>query len=240
ERYRFIMTANNITDINDLEVGRELLMPFVVKHTVVANESLSSISKLYFHSTKQVKVIQEYNGLPTSAAALGVKLLIPIVDKDTLDVRKKSPMPRGAAATATADETPPEEAKSKDPPLAAMPSDEPGDKSPGARIRRAVKQYHAGDFDQACRDLERLLGEPRLARDDRLRVIEYCGYCAVAYGDMGPARDYFRRWLEMRPDVQLDPVFTSPKIRTAVEEARKDIQRARGPEQPPPVTGDHD
>jgi hypothetical protein len=70
-------------------------------------------------------------------------------------------------------------------------------------------------------------------------VIEYCGYCAVAYGDMGPARDYFRRWLEMRPDVQLDPVFTSPKIRTAVEEARKDIQRAQtGGQAAPQATND--
>ncbi len=240
ERYRFIMTANSITDINDLEVGRELLMPFVIKHTVAANETLATISKLYFHSTKQAKAIQEYNALATTTAAPGVKLLVPIVDKDTLDVKKKAPMPKGAAATPVADETPPDEPKSKDPPLAAVPGDEPSDKSPGARIRRAIKQYHAGEFDQACRDLERLLGEPRLARDDRLRVIEYCGYCAVAFGDMGPARDYFRRWLEMRPDVQLDPVFTSPKIRTAVEEARKDIQRAQAAAQPPAVTGDGD
>ena len=241
ERYRFIMTANGITDINDLEVGRELHMPFVIKHTVAANESLASIAKLYFRSTKQAKLIQEYNALPTATVALGAKLLVPVVDKDTLDVKKKSPMPKGAAVTAPADEAPPpEEPKAKDPPLAAMPSDEPSDKSPGARIRRAIKQYHAGDFDEACRDLERLLGEPRLARDDRLRVIEYCGYCAVAFGDMGPARDYFRRWLEMRPDVQLDPVFTSPKIRTAVEEARKDIQRSQAASHEPVATGDGD
>jgi hypothetical protein len=214
-------------------------MPCVIKHTVAANESLSSIAKLYFRSTKQVKLIQEYNGLATATAALGTKLLVHIVAKHTLEVKKKAPMPKGAAASAVTDDQPADD-KGKDPPLAAVPSDEPGDKSPGARIRRAVKQYHAGDFDEACRDLERLLGEPRLARDDRLRVIEYCGYCAVAYGDLGPARDYFRRWLEMRPDVQLDPVFTSPKIRGAVEEARKDIQRAQAATQPPPVTGGTD
>src|SRR5262249_3846510 len=147
--------------------------------------------------------------------APGTALLIPVFDKETVDLKKKAPMPKGAGAGF--DEPAPEasEAKGKtpDPPLAAVPNDDPNDKSPGARIRRALRQYHAGDFDPACRDLERLLGEPRLSRDERVKVIEYCGYCAVAFNEPGPARDYFRRWLEMRPDVQLDPVLTSPKIR---------------------------
>jgi len=243
ERFRAIMAANGIAEYNDLEVGRELTMPFVIKHTVGANESLSSITKTYFHNTKQMKAVQEYNLLATNNVALGTTILVPVFDKDTIDVKKKAPMPKGSGATAAVEEAPPEAAdkpKGMDPPLAAV-SDDPTDRSPGARIRRAVKEYQTGDFDPACRDLERLLGEPRLTRDDRLRVIEYCGYCAIAFNEPGPARDYFRRWLEMKPDVQLDPVLTSPKIRAAVEDARKELQRtaqasaqATPPTDPPP------
>ena len=96
-----------------------------------------------------------------------------------------------------------------------------------AAQRKAVKGYQAGEFDEACRDLERLLGEPRLNKDERARVVEYCGYCAVAFNDPGAARDYFRRWLEIKPDVRLDPITTSPKIRDALDEAKADIKRAQ-------------
>ncbi len=237
ERYRFIMTANGITDINDLEVGRELIMPFVLKHTVAASESLAGITKLYFHGTKQMKLLQEYNALASTSVTPGTKLLVPIVDKDTLDLKKKSPMPKGAATTPAPDETVDPEKRPADPPLAAVPPpEEANDKTPAARIRRAIKQYHAGEFDESCRDLERLLGEPRLNRDERTRVIEYCGYCAVAFDQNGPALDYFSKWIEMKPDAQLDPVFTSPKIRKVVDEARRELARKKAPEPSPAVT----
>lgn len=229
ERYRFIMQTNGLTD-NNVEIGHELLMPFVIKHTVAANESLSAIAKLYYHSTKQMKALQEYNDLASSSVTLGTKLLIPIADKDTLDIKKKAPMPSGAATTAAPEE--PDEKKPVEPALAAVPVAE-DEKSPAARIRLATKEYDAGEFDEACRVFERLSGDPKLSRDEKVVVIQHCGYCSIALDQPGPALDYFVTWLEMKPNVQLDPVFVSPKIRNAVDEARKVLARRKAREVPP-------
>ncbi|MBC7794859.1 MAG: hypothetical protein H7Z43_14230 [Clostridia bacterium] len=114
------------------------------------------------------------------------------------------------------------------PPTPAADAPVTEEDSPNKRMHIAIKSYADGFYDDACRELEHLLGEPRLGNDERASVIEYCGYCAVAYGNTGAARDYFRRWLELKPNIQLDPIKTSPKVQDAVEQARRDIRNPSG------------
>lgn len=233
ERFRALMEANGIKNAQDLEVGRELLIPFHLKHTVQQGQSLAEIARLYYRSTRQAKLLQEYNALPNANLEPGKKLVVPIFDRAALDLKARGPVPAPAplaAASAPAEgpkpQTPPPVATEQavTPTPSAQPSAAPAPASVAAkpaneldRLRGSVERYRVGDFDEACGEFERLVTADDLTRAERVVVIQHLGFCAVAQGDEAAAQDYFRKWLELAPGARLDPISTSPKILAVFE-----------------------
>jgi hypothetical protein len=100
-----------------------------------------------------------------------------------------------------------------------------------ATLAAALSDLQHGEFARACPALERLLAARGPGAMERAPLLRHLGVCAVAFGDNGAARDYFRKWLELVPSAQLDPVATSPKILRAFNEARaaaSDSRRSTG------------
>lgn len=214
-----VMTGNAITDPRNLEVGKELIIPHEIRHVVKPGETVSTLAREYYRSTKQARLILECNGLSGEQLKVGSVVYVPIFEKEKqTPVEKSAPVAKSAAVDEPAPvvEAPPPE-------VVPVAESAPADDSIPKRVRAAVKSYRDGDYDEGCRELQRLLVDPRLANTERATVIEHCAYCEVAYGNVGVARDYFRSWLALKPDATLDQITTSPKVLDALDQARRDI-----------------
>ncbi len=200
DRYKAVMLFNDIKDVAQLAAGQELLMPFHLYHVVQAGESPSSISRRYYRTTRNANLLSEYNRVNNLRA--GQKIVVPIFDRATLEAKS-----RKAALVNKATPTPEPVTRVKEP--AAKPQ---ATADTRRHLQSAVARYQAGEFDEACLDLEGLLEDLTLEGADKLLVIQHLGFCAVAHGDNAAAADYFRNWIELDPKAGLNPITTSPKI----------------------------
>lgn len=251
-----VMTGNAITDVRNLEVGRELTIPYEQKHTVKAGETVSELARTYYKSARQgAQLIRECNGLDGESLKVGSTVYVPLFEKPAAKTSVREPAvattgatgptgatgstdptgvtgptgstgPTGATGptdptgtTGTTEPTVPNDATGT-PPAPPPPAETD---SPAKRVKLAIKGYRDGDYNEACSELQRLLVDTRLGTDERATVLEHCGYCEVAFGNTGVARDYFRSWLMLRPDVTLNQITTSPKILDALDQARRDL-----------------
>jgi LysM repeat protein len=220
DRHKAIMQFNSIKNASDLAVGQGLLMPFHLFHSTKSGETLSSISRRYYRTTRRAGALKTYNDVDTLKA--GQRLAIPIFDAATVDVKS-----RRYNATAT-------KAKAAPPPL--QPSSMSREDAQ-ARLARGVSGFHAGLFEEACPDLDVILEANALDDAGEAQLFMYLGFCAVAFDDDEAARDYFGQWLDRDPKAQLDQVRTSPKILKAFYEAsearRKKLDDTEGGEAGP-------
>ena len=99
-----------------------------------------------------------------------------------------------------------------------------------ASLGRVEQQLREARFEEALADLRALRGRLPRAGDSpragaervRLEVLTATAY--VAYGDEAAARASLRRALDVDPQLAFDPGRTSPKLRRALEAARREAQ----------------
>ena len=119
-----------------------------------------------------------------------MRIVVPIFDSSTVDVKSRRYNP---ASRSTAQKAPPPD---REAPLSREQAAE--------RLRRAVAGYETGSFDDSCEELDYLLQANVLAGGEKIVLIKYLGFCAVAYDDSEAAADYFRKWIELEPKASLD------------------------------------
>ena len=224
ERDKALIEANNIKN-GSIDKGQEIILPFLLKHIVKNNESMSQIAQRYYRTTRKTNMLKAYNDVELTQP--GQKILVPIFDKtvnELKELRKVSikAKPTVTAATNTDDKrteasgvngespgyNPPELPPLPDRPRVPMP------RAPSAfrqALDQAAQDYHRGAYGQACPEFETILGKLDNI-DERIVAIQYLGFCAIAYDDTRAAEDYFRKWLEIDQSADLDPISTSPKI----------------------------
>jgi LysM repeat protein len=326
DRFKLLAQENGIKDPADLEVGTELLVPFVLRHVAEAGDSWSKIAQRYYRNTHRAALVKDYNAGVTALSA-GDKVLVPIFDRATVDAASRRPA-KATAKGATPGKTPPptpaktETSKTaaagpvrspaapaatptgKTPPggtspahvatpaavspasaasptsmpaasptapgttpttvqPAPAPGTTPSPATPGGAtaaataaaapdaaarpptpphsaavelvrglsptalhtlVLRAVDEYKRAEFEVACGKLEAALGAEVLPLPDRAITVSYLGFCAIAAGDRGAAMDYFKKWLELDPKAELDPVTTSPKILAVFQEVAESVR----------------
>ncbi len=217
-RYTVLMRQNNLKSASDIDAGRELLMPFHLTHVVQNGDTLAGLAQRYYRNSKQAALIKEYNSLGDTLKS-NQRLTIPVFDSNTVALKERHPTPLAAAAAKVPPAivppaTPPAAAKEGTPvaSIVVMPGADALVVEAQARLEASIQTYQAGEFEVGCPGLETLLKENRVAGNDRAALFKYLGFCAVAYGDLQGARDYFRTWIELAPKASLDPVQTSPKI----------------------------
>jgi hypothetical protein len=106
-------------------------------------------------------------------------------------------------------------------------------------LSRGVQQVDEGDFERAIVTLEPVAR--RLAPSggpDAVQAFLYLGIAQLALDQRKEALLSFRRALDLDPDLTLSPDFFSPKVRGALEEARRERnEAARAAGLPPSGTG---
>lgn len=205
DRYKILARHNGIKEGQELDAGAELLLPFHITYTVAAGDSFSAISKRYYRNTRMAGTLRDYNG-GTAELHPGDKLVVPIFDRATLDVRSKGPPPAPKGTGKPPSKTQSTRIAHKEPAAAAA-----NKQFDDAALKTAVGTYLAGDFGDAADELSDLL-DAELPPKPRATILKYLAFCAVAHGDNDDAGDYFRLWLAIEPKASLDPTRTSPKI----------------------------
>ncbi len=232
DRHEALTQMNGIKKGKELEVGQELVMPFHATYVVQRGDSLSAISRRFYRTTRRANMLKAYNG-GSSALQPGDKVVAPIFDRATLEVRKKGPPP-APQVTATPEPKPePKATPEEEPATEAAEEPAPEPEPPAApvsrkdAIDRAVAAYLDGDFGPAAEQLEEVLdaaADNPLPPAELATTLRYLGFCAVAFDDPDMAREYFRQWLELDPAAKLDPVQSSPKIISVFDQVAAEVR----------------
>lgn len=213
ERHRVLAEMNRLREGQQLAVGQELVMPFHIRYTLKKGESLSTVARRFYRTTRRASSLKDYNG--GQEPGPGTTITVPIFDRAALAPHKKGP-----------------------PPLTASPASQAeGSNFDPAAVQAAVAAYHAGNFSEAQQALEEQLelGPPKASLP---LMLQYLGFCAVAHDQPGDAEEYFRQWLQLQPSATLDPVRTSPKILEQFNRARQTETSLLSPSPGQAGTGD--
>jgi LysM repeat protein len=191
-RGTFLAEFNGLSPDDSLAGGAELSIPFVVTHVAQAPESLGQIAAAYFGDAKNAEMLRRYNFLAKDALEKGEALKVPVYNvrlsaskMPAIDADSKARRERGRQAAAKA--------------ARALPA---------ARLA-----WKAGDY----AGVKAALAEVELDIDylDTAQAIDVSvlvGATHVAYNDIKPALESFKRVIERKATYQLDPYYFSPKI----------------------------
>jgi hypothetical protein len=90
--------------------------------------------------------------------------------------------------------------------------------------------YASGAYANAELEARRLMEHPLLSDSVHVLAEQWIAFALVAQGKPILAKEHFTRILRRRPEHELDPVFTSPKILVVFNEARAAVRARRGSE----------
>ncbi len=220
-RAQFLAGFNNLKPTDHLREGQDLIIPFQHLHHADAPESLTSVARTFYGDPGKAKLLQDFNFRSSPMLAKGEKLIVPIAHVRIRSVRlAQAAPPQGKA--------PVREAKQPAaPPLAAVPDKEAQAREEelaqkvGEQLKLAEKSYKDGNYSEVPAALDKLLAvddpsEAQLAEIFRLKAFAY-----TALGMEDLAVSSFREVLARKPDLALDEATVSPKIRSALERAKK-------------------
>jgi tetratricopeptide (TPR) repeat protein len=93
-------------------------------------------------------------------------------------------------------------------------------------LERARRLLEAGKYRAAIQRLEQLLGDLDLTEPrDVARAHMYLGVAYFTVDEKGEAEKHFRNLLDFDPEAQLDPLYSSPKVRSFFEQLQAEKQR---------------
>jgi LysM repeat protein len=213
-----------------LREGQELMVPFNVPHRTDKPESLASIAREFYGDPGKAKLLADYNFRSSPLVGKGERVLVPISHVKIRAVYlQPAPTPPQAPSASPGQATPPpvdpnlptvaaaseREAQRREVELAARV---------GGLLVEAEKAYKDGNYAEVSANLDKLLSEEdpsevQLAEIFRLKAFSY-----VALGMDDLAERAFREVLARRPALQLDEASVSPKIRAALDRAKKAMQ----------------
>ncbi len=219
--YSALAELNGFAPEKPLRVGERIVLPVVLRHTLVRGETLASLAELFYGDDRKSRTLQVFNRIEdTRRLAVGTKLEVPLIG---FRRREEGQVEKDARErpTAAKKETPPivaqqpavPEGPTKKPPSPAAPERRFED-----RIAEAERSFSDGDYDRA-REILEALREPVASRgtaSDRRELGRVLAFVYVAF-DLGEeACEAYRSASVPAGDKELDPDLISPRIREAL------------------------
>jgi LysM repeat protein len=209
-----------------LREGQEVLMPFQVVHRADAPESLSSLARTVYGDPGRAKLLLDYNMRGSPMLAKGERVAVPIqhVKVRAVFLQPAAPMAAVAVAPDRTPDPPPappvapateREAQRREVELAARI---------GGLLVEAEKGYKDGAYAEMSANLDKLLSEEDPSESQLAEIFRLKAYAYVALGADDLAERAFREVLARKPGLTLDEATVSPKIRAALERAKKAVQ----------------
>lgn len=237
KRADFLKWLNKVKDPRDLDAGKLITMPFLLRHRVQQGQSMVDVAKRYYFRTRETGLLRRFNGKRTNVLKPGETVFVPVFDPDAaydkvkdrvkrykqreakvadeaLEIAKKA-IANGGETTRTA----------TDAATRILESDAQDEKQTPpedlALIEKADELYRDGEYALARANLERALERGLLSSIHEARAREIVAFCLVAMDRPKDAEHEFVRLLMVDPKRTLDPVTTSPKIMEVFQRAAK-------------------
>lgn len=204
-----------------LREGQEISVPFQVVHRAEAPESLQSVARTYYGDPARGKLLSDYNFRTSPMLAKGDKVTVPITNVKIRAVYlQAAPTPAPAAAPVgkkpeIAAVAPPREAQRREVELAARV---------GGLLVEADKAYRDGEYAEVSANLDKLLSEEDPSESQLAEIFRLKAFAYVALGMEDLADRAFREVLARKPNLVLDEATVSPKVRAALDHAKKAVQ----------------
>ena len=103
---------------------------------------------------------------------------------------------------------------------------------------RAEELYARGEYLQVIDLLEPALSDSSLETPVRIRFLRLLGSSYVAVGNVESAKSRFKAMLSLDPEIELDPLSTSPKIVSVFQEAKAEFEADNTPVAPDTLAPD--
>lgn len=194
-RYILLAQVNGHKPWIDPELGQLIAVPYNLAWLSTGEESLATLAYRFLGSTKYAYRLVQYNQLGEDGPKRGEVLLLPLSELSLTD--------EGRAAAERA--------------AAQITEQSRGDHFENQRKSRDEAKALADDVRQgryvaAVTRGTRLLSEGRLSQPGRSTVHLLLLEAYVALDERGLARTACESFRALSPDVELDPLMTSPKI----------------------------
>lgn len=187
-RHRALASINHLNSPQALSIGSGIKIPFDLPHIVKKGESLAMIADRYYGDPKKFNLITSYNFLTDPRAIKpGTEILVPIVDLEI--VVKSTPKSESAKAL-------------------LLPEEQVG----FPWLENGINLYLAGEYRTAMQSLREAVKRGLEREDDICKAYRFLAYCHIALGETDLGRRAFERALVIRPNLELDPTYISPKI----------------------------
>jgi len=93
-------------------------------------------------------------------------------------------------------------------------------------VRQVVDLYFSGNIDAAENLALKALDNPDdLSKQDRFNLYKILAFCAVANDDVEGGIRRFKSALSLSPNIAVDPITWSPKVRRVLEQARLEHEK---------------
>lgn len=217
-RVPFFVQLSGLKQADKLREGQDLVVPFNHVHRATAPESLASVAKQFYGDAGKARLIQDYNFRGSPMLTKGDKVVLPVSHVRIRAVRlaQSSPPPVGRPAKVVVapalKAAPDSEAQKREEELA---------RKVGAQIAEAERQYHDGNYSEVPSALDKVLSAEDPSEAQLAEIFRLKAYAYVALGMEELAINAFREVIARKPDLRLDEAMVSPKIRDALEAARK-------------------
>jgi len=219
-RSPFLAAFSGLRPTDKLREWQDLLIPFQHVHRTEVPESLQSVARSFYGDASKAKLLADYNFRTAPMMAKGEKILVPISHVHIRAVKLQPIVEKPVVGSSKVKEVPV-------PTLAPAPAKEAQKREAelaekvGKELAVAEKAYKDGSYSDVPAMLDKVLtaeepSESQLAELFRLKAFAY-----VALGLDDLAVNAFREVLARKPDVALDEATVSPKIRAALERAKK-------------------
>ncbi len=201
KRGRFLAKMNDFEKNKMPPPGTIIKIPYHLRHILATEESLKSVTRMYYRKTRSTRWLKQYNLTRKKRFARGDVLIIPLIDLKLTDEEN---------ARLEKNET--ERYSDED-----MGSQKEAIKE----IVDVKKAYEDGQYVEIVAMAGRLIGRGKLTVPQQIGIHNYLGYAYVALGEKKLATEAFVTALKLQPAMELSPITTSPKILDIFNEAKK-------------------
>jgi LysM repeat protein len=247
----YIMAANNMTHARALRQGKPLKIPTAWKYKLKKGETLEHVAELYLGDKRRGPFLAEFSGYATAEGVRpGQDLVIPLhlthqaQAPETLGMvaaallgdskkgellrrynfRAGTQLAKGERIVVPITHVRVREAKLKKIPDVA--ADEiAARKATSARVAASIEDaqrlYRDGQFAEVAARLLKILADEDPTEDEIAEIQELIAFCYVALDQQDLGVRAFREVLARKPSTSYDAAAVSPKIRAALDEARK-------------------
>jgi hypothetical protein len=181
--------------------GAVVKIPYQLLHVMAGDETLNSVTRMYFGSSRSPSWLKAYNLTRKKAWKRGEALLVPLMDVElTGEAREAVEKERGDEAT---------------------PDDQKAQMAAVAGIGMLKNHFAKGRYVEMVGLAEKLLVPGKITEAQKLGVYQYQAFAYVALDERALAIEAFRQALALQPDMDLSPITTSPKILKVFREAKE-------------------